>query len=126
MKRAQKVVAATVICGALALGTAGVASAATPTGAGSAPATATHVTCARAPKALTRMAKVEHAISRRLPKLQAAETKAKAAGHTKVASRIERRIHRLQKVNTKARSLAKKINARCPQGTSGTGSGSAS
>jgi len=124
-KFAQKAVAATVVCGTLALGSTGVASAATPATAG-APAAVTHITCARAPKALTRIARVESAIARRLPRLQAAQSKATAAGHATLATRIERRINRLQTVNTKAGALAEKVNARCPAPTRSTGSTSVS
>jgi hypothetical protein len=121
---AEKAVAATLLCGALALGTGGMAFAATPSGSGATPATH-RVTCARAPKALTRITKVEKVISRRLPKLQAAEQKATTAGKTHFAARIEARIHRMQKVDTKIEALATKIQARCPSAASGTNSSTA-
>lgn len=124
MKLAHKAVAATLMCGVFALGMTGVASAAT--GAVAAPAATTHLSCARAPKALTRISKIEGAIGRRLPKWQAAEKKATAAGHTTRAGRIETRIHKLQKIDTKVGTLAKKINAKCPVRTLGTGSTTAS
>jgi hypothetical protein len=66
---------------------------------------------------LARIDKVEAAISKRGPKLQAAETKLTAAGHTKLAARVERRINRLKKVDTRAAALATRIEAKCPTGT---------
>jgi uncharacterized protein HemX len=114
MKMAQKVVAGTVLCGAVALGTGGAAFATTTT---SAPATHGHH-CARAGKALTKINKAEAAITTRLAKLQADETKLTAANHTKAATRVEKRITRLQKAETKAGSLATKIEAKCPSATS--------
>jgi hypothetical protein len=113
---AQKAVAATVVCGAVALGTGGAAFATTGTTNGSTP-TARHFNCARAPKALARISKVEAAVSKRLPKLEAAESKASSAGHSKLAARIETRITKLEKVNTKAAALATKIGAKCPSGS---------
>jgi hypothetical protein len=112
MRFAEKAVAATVICGALAFGTGGIASAATPTT--TAPTATGHHKCARADKALTKVTKAESAIASRLTKWQAAETKQVAAGHTKIAARIEDRITKLQKAQTKAGSLASKIQTKCP------------
>jgi len=112
---AGKAVAATAVCGALALGTGGAAFATTTTpGTGSTPAATGHLRCARAPKALARINKVEATNTKRLPKLQAAEKKSTAAGHTKVATRIEKRITRVEKVDTRVAALATKIEARCP------------
>jgi len=107
---AAKAVAVAATVGALSLGTAGVASAATA-------ATTTpsrHVTCARAPKALARLAKVESAIGTRVTKLQSAEQKLTAAGHTEEAAKVAKRITRLQKVDTRATTLTGRIKARCP------------
>jgi hypothetical protein len=111
MRFAEKAMAAIVICGALAVGTGGIASAATTT---TAPAATGHHKCARADKALTKVTKAESAIASRLAKWQAAETKQVAAGHTKIAARIEDRITKLQKAQTKAGSLASKIQTKCP------------
>ena len=80
-------------------------------------ATTRHITCARAPRALTKINKVEAAVTKRLPKLQAAETKFTTAGHTKRAARVEKRISRLQKAETKAGALAHKIDTKCPAAT---------
>jgi uncharacterized protein HemX len=114
MKMAHKAVAATVICGAVALGTGGAAFATTTT---STPATHPHH-CARAGKALTKVDKAEASISNRLTKWQAQETKLTAANRTKAAARVEKRITKLQKAETKAGSLATKIKAKCPTATS--------
>ena len=118
VKLAEKAVAATVICGAVALGTCGAAFAATSTTVpGSTPA-AGHVACARAPKALAKITKVEKFAAKRLPALQAKSNKLTANGHRKAASRLQKKIKNLQKADTKAGALAKKIEVRCPSGTS--------
>jgi uncharacterized protein HemX len=110
LKLAEKAVAATVVCGALALGTGGVAFAAT-TGTGTTPR---HHHCARAPKALAKITKAETALSNRIAKLQTAETKLTAAGHTTLATKVENRISKLQNLETKASTLESKIEAKCP------------
>jgi hypothetical protein len=111
MKLAQKAVAATVVCGALALGTGGVAFAAT---TGASATTGHHHHCARAPKALTKINKAEGTIAARITKLQTAEQKLTTAGRTKAAAKVESRITKLQKADTKAGALATKIEAKCP------------
>ena len=113
----RKALAGTVVCGALALGTGGAAFAAPPTtGAGSPPA-AGHVTCARAPKALARITKVQTFATTRLPVLEARANKLTANGHRKLAGRLQKKITKLQKADTKAGALATKIEARCPSAT---------
>ncbi len=114
----QKAVAVTVVGGALALGTGGAAFATTTTTSGSTPTTSHHFTCARAPKVLARIDKVEAAVTKRLPKLQAAEKRLTAGGHTTLAGKVEKRITTLQKVDTRAAALAATINAKCPTTTS--------
>jgi len=124
----QKLLVATVATGALALGTAGVAGASAPTptaGATASVATTAHTTwaagrlrhfsCARAPKALTRIQKAEAAIAAGLPRLHAAESKATAAGRTKRAARIQKLISRLGRPGAAARlqKLATAIEAKC-------------
>jgi hypothetical protein len=90
---AKKLAVGAVAVGALSLGTVGAAGAATNAPA---PQVARHFNCANATKALTRIGKAEARISAGLPKLTAAEAKAKAAGHTKRADRIQKRITRLE------------------------------
>ena len=111
-----KAAAAVVICGAAAAGGGGAAFAATSTTLASTPSVSGHLTCSRAPKALARITKVEGSITKRLPLLQAAETKMKAEGHGKAAALVSKRISQLKTVDTKAAALAKKIEARCPSG----------
>jgi len=127
MTGAQNLAATAMVCVVLSLGSAGVAAAATtPTTTGpttTVPAPAAHrFNCSRAPKALTRITRVENTISRHLPKLEAAERKATKAGHSKIAIRLEKRIHRLQKIDSRVGTLSHKIEAKCPTGTSGTSS----
>ncbi len=118
MTLAAKALAATAICGSLALGTGGTAFATTTTTASSStPVTMRHVTCGRATKAMTRITKAEAAISARLPKLEARESRLTTAGHAKVAARVERPIQRLQNADGKLGGLASKIEAKCPTTT---------
>jgi hypothetical protein len=77
-----------------------------------------HVTCGRATKAMARITKAEAAISTRLPKLEATESRLTSAGHAKLAARVERRIQRLQTAEGKLGGLASKIQAKCPTTTS--------
>ncbi|MHB8431068.1 MAG: hypothetical protein ACYDDZ_11170 [Acidimicrobiales bacterium] len=96
---------------------------------GAAPATAaplpsakalTHFNCARAQRALTRIDRFEARIGAGLPKLSAAEAKAKATGHAKREHRLERRIRRLEStrmhdrlVNT-SRAIENKCHVSAP------------
>jgi hypothetical protein len=111
IKLVEKAVAATVVCGALALGTGGAAFATTTTGTGTTPR---HHHCARAPKALAKITKAETALNNRIAKLQSDETKLSSAGHTTLATKVENRIAKLQSLETKATALQTKIEAKCP------------
>jgi hypothetical protein len=90
----------------LSLGLVTLAGAATATSPSS-PSTPTpalrQFNCARAPRVLARIQKVEAQVAAGLPKLHAAETKAKSGGHTKAAARIQRRISRLDSQKRQAR-----------------------
>ena len=127
----RKLAVATVAAGALALGTAGVAGASAPTVTASSgsPAASTqptagpkaplsHFSCSRSTKALARIHKVEAGIAAGLPRLHAAEAKAKAAGATRRAARIQRVITRLERPGATARlqRLATAIEAKCHVG----------
>jgi hypothetical protein len=115
---AKKVVIGTVAVGAISMGTAGIAAAATT-------AVPKHVGCVKATKALTRIEKTEARIATGLPMLKAAEAKAQKAGHSKRADRLKKRIAHYQSAAFRAR-LAKRasaIEARChvpdPSATTG-------
>ncbi len=112
-----KWVGAAIVVGTLSFAGAGAAGAATPTTTGSGPAAAVstgvsnriaHFSCTRATKALTRIERVESRIAAHLPKLHAAEAKAKAAGRSKRAARIEARITRFERpaLSTRLKGLA--------------------
>jgi hypothetical protein len=116
-KLMTKAFAATAVCGALAVGAAAPAFAATTSGS-----TPTHARCARAPKALSRLSKVEGRVSQRITKLESVESKLSGANHQKAAARVERRIERLQRIEGRAGTRVSKIEARCPSGTTGSGS----
>ncbi len=62
------------------------------------------------------MQKVEGKLAADLPKVQAAEAKAKAAGHTKLADRIGKRITRIQDRETKVNARLAKLSSECGSG----------
>lgn len=121
-----KLIAGTAVAGALMLGVAGSAGAApdTPTGG-----TGTGVTkaslCARLPNLETRLHTYQGKVAARLPKAEAREAKAKAAGHTKLADFIAKRITQVQTRESKLDARLAKAEAKCATaGTTGaTGSG---
>lgn len=124
----RKIVAAAVVGGALVLGSAGSAGASTlaqtaPSGASAATAQLTpgakdrlaHFSCTRATRALKRIHRAEAGIAAGLPRLHAAEAKAKATGHTRKAARIGKLITRLGRPGAADRlqHLAAAIEAKC-------------
>jgi hypothetical protein len=80
-----------------------------------APAPGKGFNCANATKALDRIQKVEAQIAAGLPKLTAAEAKAKGNGNTTRATRIQNRINRYDSATFKARldKMSQKIEAKC-------------
>lgn len=111
----SKIAGAVLVSGALAFGVAGAASASTPTGS-TGTSTGTGL-CTRAPHVLARLQRVDNRITTVLPKLQAAEQKATAAGHPKRAQRIERLITRLHKRQGKVTTRTARVEQRCPGAT---------
>jgi len=123
-------IAVAAVSGTLALGITGVAGAAAPASATptststSAPTStptspATQATrCAKAQKLAVRIHTAETKATAWVPKAQAREAKATAAGHTKLAARIARRIARVQKRETRGTALLAKISAKCGSATS--------
>jgi hypothetical protein len=109
---AKKALVGVVAVGALSMGSAGIAGAATTT---TAPTSVAHFNCARAGKVLARIEKGEAHIAAGLPRLTAAEAKAKANGNTARAARIEKRIARLESSTFKARltRVSAAIEAKC-------------
>lgn len=121
----RKIIAGTAMAGALTLAVAGMAGAAT-TSTGSTGNTGTSGTpsatmCAKAAKVEARIQKWESNVATRLPKAQAREAKAKAAGHTKAANFIANRITKVQNRETKLNAKLAKFEAQCgTTGASGT------
>ncbi len=123
-----RLLAGAALTGALSLGAAGVASAAapvtTPQSGGAAPATGAPsagapgtgllLPCARAPKVLARIDKLEGRAATWLPKAAQREATAKARGRTKLASAIARRIVRVQRLEKRGNTLQQRIEAACP------------
>ena len=115
---AKKMIVGVVAVGALSLGAAGMAGAATPATSGSSTPAATRLAkfnCDNATKVLDRIQKGEASIAAGLPKLTAAQSKAAAAGNTKRADRLQRRITRLESAAFKTRldKAAAAIEAKC-------------
>jgi outer membrane murein-binding lipoprotein Lpp len=109
----KKILATAVLSGALTFGVAGVAGAASTT-------TGTYPSCAKAPKALAHIDKLEAKGNTWLAKAAQRETAANQAGRTKAAARIERRIQRVEKLEAKGARLSSKIEAACPGATAAT------
>ena len=115
----RKIIAGTAVAGALTFGMAGIAGAATTS---TTDAARRRRPCApRPPRSRPASRRFEAKVNARLPKAEAREAKAKAAGHTKVADFIANRITKVQARETKLNARLAKIEAKC--GTTGaTGS----
>ena len=82
----RKIIAGTAVAGALTLGMAGIAGASTGSTGNTGPAiTGSTTVCSLLPQIQDRVQKLESKLAADLPKAQAREAKAKAAGHTKLA-----------------------------------------
>ena len=108
----RKLIAVAAVSGSLGLGAVGLvgtgtAGAATPTPVTKAAA------CAKAEKVAARITTLESKAAVWLPKAQANEAKATAAGKTKLEAAIGRRISRVQKLETRGNTLLAKIAAKC-------------
>ncbi len=115
----RTIIAGAAVAGALTFGAAGIAGASTPS-TGSTGANAATL-CAKLPAIQARVQKVEGKVTTWVPKAQAREAKAKAAGHTKLADAIANRITRVQNRETKVNARLAKAQAACS--TSGTSAG---
>jgi hypothetical protein len=107
----RTIIAGAAVAGALTFGAAGIAGASTPstgsTGAGSG------ALCAKLPTLQSKVQKVEAKVATWVPKAEAREAKAKAAGHTKLADAIAHRITRVQNRETKVNARLAKAQATC-------------
>jgi hypothetical protein len=110
----RKLVTTGVLAGALALGSVGVAGAATPSGS---TAGGRHFTCAKAPEALAKLHSLEANGATLVSQAQALQQSLSQDGFTKAAARVGHKIQRLQKVEAKAPALVQRIQARCPGAT---------
>jgi hypothetical protein len=117
----RKIIATAVTGVALTLGAAGAAGAAAtpPTSVGTAPAS-----CAKAPHALARIAKLEAKAGKWVTAAEQRQATATQDGRTKAAARIGRRITRVEKLEAKGTALVSKIEAACP-GAAATSGGTA-
>ncbi len=116
---ARKLIVGVAAVGALSLGAAGMAGAATTGSTATATATGSgrlaHFDCANATKVLDKIQTGEASIASGLPKLTAAQAKAAAAGNTQRADRLQKRITRLESTTFKSRldKAASAIEAKC-------------
>ncbi len=120
----RKLIAVAAVSGSLAFGGAGVIGLSGTAGA-AVPPTPTRVTpathasrCAKAETLALRIKAREAKAAAWLPKAQAREAKATAAGHAKVATRISNRITRVETLETKGNALLAKIAAKCGSASS--------
>ena len=109
-----KIAAGVGLTATLGIGTAGVAVAATQTSSAPTTAPTHHFTCAQAPRALARIARVDARIQKWLPKAQTREQAAQQAGKTTLAKHIGRRINRVGHLETRLGKVKAKITALCP------------
>jgi hypothetical protein len=110
----RTLIAGTAVAGALTFGLAGVAGASTaPTGSAAPAISPSTTVCSLLPQLQARVQKVEATLAADLPKAQAAEAKAKAAGHTKLADAIANRITRIQNRETKVNGRLSNLSADC-------------
>jgi hypothetical protein len=117
----RRIIAGTAVAGALTLGVAGVAGAATPS-SGTSKNTPSAQVCSRLPKIEARVQTYEAKVNARIPKAEAREAKARAAGHTKLANYIAARITRVQNRESRLNNRLSTIEAKCGT-TSSTGTG---
>jgi hypothetical protein len=120
----RKLIAAATVTGSLALGAVGLVGTAGTAGASS-PATATtpnpatHASrCAKAEKLATRITAREVKLAARLPKLEAREAKATAAGHTTLASDIGKAISLVHTLQTDGNTVLAQITSMCGSASS--------
>ena len=115
----RRIIAGTAVVGALTLGLAGAAGASTGgTDNSGVVITPSTTVCSLLPQIQARVQKVEAKLAADLPKAQAAEAKAKAAGHTKLADLIAARITKAQTRESKVNARLAKLQADCGSSTS--------
>ncbi len=115
----RRIIAGTAVAGALTMGVAGVAGAATPNSGSSTNGTPSAKVCARAAKIEARVQKLEAKLNAFVPKAEAREAKAKANGHTKLATAIANRITKVQNREAKINTRLSKLEAKCGTASSG-------
>jgi hypothetical protein len=117
----RKIIAGTAVAGALTFSMAGIAGASTgstgDTGSTGPAITSSTTVCSLLPQIQTKVQKVESKLTADLPKAQAREAKAKAAGHTKLADAIASRITKIHDRETKVNARLAKLSAECNTGS---------
>jgi hypothetical protein len=106
----RRVLAVTMVGGALGLGALGLASAA----GASTPAPQKTVDCSKAPNRLAQIAKAEARITAALPRAQARLAHAQQVGNTARAQAIQARITAAQDRQSQLAAAQQRINTACP------------
>jgi hypothetical protein len=106
----RRIVVSMAMSGALVIGTAGMASAASTNGS----STGTNAKCALAPRTLARIARRETRAENWVTKAEARETTAQGAGKTNRVALIAKRITKVEGFESKLSARAQKIETACP------------
>ncbi len=115
----RKIIAGTAVVGSLALGTVGLAGAATPSPSGNG-GTQLAALCAKLPQFQSLVTQWQSDVSGFVPQVQALEAQAKTDGLTKVGTAIGNALSRMQTRESKLNARLTKLQAKCQ------GNGSAS
>ena len=113
----RKIIAGTAVAGALTLGLAGAAGASTGSTGSTGPAITSSTTVCASRQIQARVQEVGGKLDAELPKAQDRETKAKAAGNTKLADRIAARITQVQDRENKVNARLAKLSSACGSGS---------
>jgi hypothetical protein len=113
----RRMIAGTAVAGALTLGVAGGAGAASP-GNGTNTITPTPRVCSRLSKIESRVQAYEAKVSAHIPEAEAREAALRAAGHPKLANRVALRLTRAQDREAKLNARLSIYEAKC--GTTGS------
>jgi hypothetical protein len=110
----KKIASVTALSGLIGAGSAGVAAASTPSTAEvQTPAASSTFTCAKAPAAEARIAKIDARIASALPKLESAEAAATGAGNPTRTQRLEQIITRVDALQSRVSTIQSRIETKC-------------
>ncbi len=111
----NKLMTGAVVAGAMALGSVGMASAATTAPPSGSTGTVTiQVPCAKVPAWVAKIQKFEQHEPAKLTALKARLVTAQKAGNTKAVDRLQHRIARVERRDSLAPTVVQKLEAACP------------